>query len=363
MKIMILTASTGAGHNQAARNIANEFLKLGNDEIEIFDFFMDTSKRANEFVTKSYDTFANKFPNTYGFIYNISNRKLINDIFMKNLFFKVKDRVKKKILEDNPAVIVSTHPMSVPLIMKIFEEENITIPFVQIVTDFKAHYIYVDKGVTAYITGSEYTKENLIKCGVSSDKIFVYGIPIRDEFKTVNKSETETFNILLMGGSMGLKKMEDSVDVLLNSDLNVKITIICGNNTELRGKLVKKFKDKIISGKTEIKGFVNNIDELMDKSKLIITKPGGLTSTEAINKQIPMIIPFSIPGQEEENAAFLVEEKMAISINDIDDLPKYVKMLLENKELYNEIVDNMRKLSESYSVEKIVDLVHNLKNN
>lgn len=361
MKIIILTASTGAGHNQAAQNIAKEFLKSNNnDEVEIFDFFMDTSKTANKLVTESYDVFANKFPNTYGFIYNIFNIKLVNNIFLKNLFFKVKNRMKKKLIESNPSVIVSTHPLSVPLIMKIFEEEKISIPFVQIITDFKAHYTYIDDGVTAYITGSEYTKENLIKCGVNAEKIFVYGIPIREEFKIINKSETKTFNILLMGGSMGLKKMEDSVDVLLNSDLDVKITIICGNNVTLREKLVKKFKNKIIAGKAEIKGFVNNIDELMDKSKLIITKPGGLTSTEAINKQIPMIIPFAIPGQEEENTAFLVEEKMAISINDIEDLPKYVKMLLEDKKLYNEMVDNMRRLSESYSTEKIVELVHNL---
>lgn len=360
MKIVILTASTGAGHNQAAKNLTKEFAKF-NDEIKIIDIFQETTKNTNKIICQGYDVFASKLPQTYGIIYNISNNKLINPIFLKNIFFKVEKKLKIILDEIKPDIIISTHPLSVPIISKIKEDSKYTIPFIQIITDFKAHYTYIDKGVDAYITASEFTKTSLTNKGIPENKIFVYGIPIKEEFRNNNKVESDIFKILIMGGSMGLKNMEKSVDVLVNSNLNIKITVICASNIELRKKLTKKFKTKIIEGKIEVKGFVDNIDELMDSSKLLITKPGGLTSTEAINKFIPMIIPFSIPGQEEENTAFLVEEKMAISINDIQDLPKYVKMLLEDKDLYNEMVENMKNLSSSYSIEKIIELVHSYK--
>ena len=163
-----------------------------------------------------------------------------------------------------------------------------------------------------------------------------------------------------MGGSLGLKAMEKVVDILVNSNLPIHLTVVCGKNIKLQKKLTKTLTKQIIDGKVHIYGFTDKISDIMDNSKLIITKPGGLTSTEAINKHLPMIIPFYIPGQEEENTAFLVESNMALEIKDFEHIPNYINFLIENKEYYNNMVDSMKKLSKCYSTTKIIELANQL---
>ncbi|WP_067141654.1 MGDG synthase family glycosyltransferase [Oceanivirga salmonicida] len=356
MKYLILTASTGEGHNQAAKNLKNEFDKNTDDIAIIHDIFNNSKL---PFVEKGYDFLIANMPNTYGVMYKLSNNKFLNNVLLKNIFLAIELNLKKIIKREKPDIIISTHPFAVPIVTRYKKMFNSDIPFIQIVTDFKAHYTYVDKRVNAYITASEFTKESLIKKGVSEDKIFPFGIPVKDEFKTINHSIDRKNNILIMGGSMGFKNMEKSILELTKSDLDIHITIVCGKNINLRKKLTQILRDEIIKGKIKILGFVNNISEIMDNSKIIITKPGGLTSSEAINKNLPMIIPFSIPGQEQENTAFLVESNVALEIKDISDLPNHLKFLLTNDEHYNMMVENMRKISSLHSIKAIIEVSKN----
>lgn len=127
---------------------------------------------------------------------------------------------------------------------------------------------------------------------------------------------------------------------------------------KMQESLRNRFLHHINNGKLKVLGFVDNIDELMENSKLIVTKPGGLTSTEAISKNLPMIIPFCIPGQEQENTDFLVNNNMAMEINDFNNLPKIIKLLMENRELYEEMVNSMKQLAQNYSIDKIIYLAN-----
>lgn len=247
--------------------------------------------------------------------------------------------------------------------MNEFNKIDLKGPFIQIITDFKPHEMYIDESVDAYITGSEYTKEILIEKGIDKDKIFVYGIPIKKSFlEPKSNYENNEFNLLIMGGSMGLNGIESSTEILLNSNLDFTITVVCGNNEKIKNRLSLKFKEYINKGKLTVLGFVDNINELMEKSKLIITKPGGLTSTEAISKNLPMIIPFCIPGQEQENTDFLVNNNMAMEIDELEKLPDIIKMLMEDRELYEEMVNSMKQLSQNYSIDKIIELAKDLSN-
>lgn len=361
MKYLILTASTGQGHNQAANNLKIEIEK-NNSSALILDLFTNNLKFnfTKNTIEKGYDILASKIPDAYGLLYNVSNNKFLNPILLKNIFIYSELTIIKTIKKYKPDIIISTHPFAVPIISRIKEIFKINIPFIQVVTDFKAHYTYVDKNVQAYIVASDYTKNSLIEKGVSDEKIHVFGIPIKEEFLNTEKIKKDNFKILIMGGSMGLKDMEKSVEILLNSNLDIKIIVVCGKNISLYKKLNKKFINKIIEGKAKILGYTNKISQFMDECKLIITKPGGLTTSEAINKKLPMIIPFTIPGQEQENANFLTEENVAIEINDIEILPKYIKNLIDNKEIYQNMVNNMEKLSKCYRTENIIKLAENL---
>lgn len=362
MRVLILSASTGAGHNQAANNLKNEFLK-NNAQVEIIDLFKSTSNIFNSIITDSYEILATRIPKVYGYFYNMVDKKEFNKYLLKKAFFVVEKRLKRILKNSSPDIVISTHPFGVAVICSLKDKKEIDIPFIQIVTDFKAHYSYVDDKVDAYITASDYTKDSLIEKGVDSNKIYAYGIPTKEEFRDSSEKklkEFNEFNILIMGGSMGLSPMKDCLKILLESDLNIKITLICGNNNKLYNELNLKFNDYICGSKLKVLGFVNNVHEIMEKSDIIITKPGGLTTTEAINKTIPMVIPFAIPGQEEENTRFMVDNNMAIEVTDVNLLPKYIEELMKNPNKYNEMVSNMKVLSSTYSVTGIVDVAMKL---
>lgn len=359
MRYLILTASTGGGHNQAANNLKKEIEK-NKDECIILDL-LKKDKEKDTIIEKSYNLLINSIPESYGVIYKLSDNKLINNILLKNLFIDKSLYINKIIKEENIDVIISTHPFSVPIVTRLKEIFKIKLPFIQIVTDFKAHYSYVDKGVDAYITASEYTKEDMIKKGIDERKIHTYGIPIKEEFRNSSKIESDDFNVLIMGGALGLKQMEKAIEVLVKSNLLLKLTIVCGTNLKLKEKICEKYKEYIDNKTMTVYGFIDNINEIMENSKLIITKPGGLTTSETISKCIPMIIAYSLPGQEHENTNFLVESNVAIKIKNIKELPSYVEYLINNKEVYDLMVENMKKISKNYSTESIINLSKILK--
>ncbi len=360
--IIIVTASTGAGHNQAANSLKERFEERG-IYVHIVDMFKATSKGINALISDGYKILATKLPKAYGAFYKSSDRKVINKTIFKNAFLATELRLKWIFNEFQPDLIISTHPFGAPIIGKLKEKGKINIPFVQIVTDFKAHYAYIHEQVDAYIAASNFTADSLTQKGIAPQKVHVYGIPAREAFTQKNYrkfSKDRPFQLLIMGGSMGLKAIEEAVAVLLTFEKKLKLVVVCGNNRDLYDKLQRRYAEQIDSSRLEVLGFVDTVHELMDKSDLIISKPGGLTTTEAIHKSIPMIIPFAIPGQEQENTNFLVENEMAIEVQDMTELHDHIELLIDDVERYQKMVENMTRLAKLYSVDAIIDLCSSL---
>ncbi len=356
--IIILTASTGAGHNQAAANLKRLFEERG-IYVHIVDMFKSTSKGMNALISDGYKLLATKLPKAYGMFYKTADNIAANKIVFKNVFLATELRLKWIFNEFKPNLIISTHPFGAPIVGKLKDKGRIKVPFVQIVTDFKAHYAYIHDAVDAYVVASSFTADSLIDKGILKEKVHVHGIPTREEFLQNNTRQfagDRPFRLLIMGGSMGLQAMESAVNQLLKLDKKMNLIVVCGNNQTLSEKLKKQHQAHIDRGVLKVYGFVNNIHELMDQSDLIISKPGGLTTTEAIHKSIPMIIPFAIPGQEEENTNFLVENEMAIEVKSVDELQHHIELLIEDVDQYQKMVSNMLNLSKTYSVDAILDL-------
>lgn len=363
-KILILTVSTGQGHNQAAASLETSFVSNGYEVIKN-DFLSSSSKFLNDMIVMGYELMASKLPKTYGLFYKFTDSKLINKL-LKVPFCFSKKKVLKLINEANPDVIIATHALSINVIEDLKKNNLINIPYISIVTDFKAHYTYISQYVDAYITGSDYTKNSLIARGINSNKIFPIGIPINQKFYTEitnadKLKDNEYFNLLLMSGSLGLNTIFLVLKELLKNKHKLRITVVCGKNTHLKDKLTKychlnEFKDK----KLHIIGFTKDISYLMDYCDIIISKPGGLTVTESIVKNIPLIIPFAIPGQEEENMDFLTNEGYSVSIKDLSSLNKVIDNLISNPSSLNNLKYKLKKLSSTYSLDKIVDITEEL---
>lgn len=365
-KVLILTASTGEGHNQAANSLQEKF-KQYDYEPYTMDLFKETSKVINKLMADGYKVLANNFPFVYGVMYKVFNRKSFNNRFLRYGLFMVKNRVLEEIETVQPDCIVSTHPFAIGIISDLKARGKIDCTFISVVTDFKAHYAYISPYVDAYITGSEYTKQSLIDRKISPDKIFPFGIPVKEAFQNCNERSVDElvfddqFEVLLMGGSMGSKDIARVLKRLTeDADSRYHLTVVCGKNESLKESLVEKYAKEIAAGKITILGFTRNVPELMDRCDVIVTKPGGLTTTEALSKRIPMIIPFAIPGQEIENTEFLVESGAAIHVKDIDDIKFQLDKLVQDKDLYVSMIQSMNDISKHYSVDKIVDLTEHL---
>jgi len=365
-RILIFTISTGGGHNQVAASLENEFKALDYDVVKL-DLLKETNRILDVVISDGYRILATTMPKTYGGLYRLSDKKIVNKRLTRVINRIHYNKMYKLITENKPDLIIGTHPFIVNIIGNMKKNRLLNIPFISIVTDYQAHQTYVNSYVDAYITASYYTSQSLINRGISEKKIFKYGIPIRKEFydgqdQSIKEliSSKDKLTILLMGGSMGLKPMQKVLDNLVLNKAPLKIIAVCGSNKFLKHEIEENYQGKYDDKEIVVYGFTKEVPHLMDMSDLIITKPGGITVSESIVKNIPMIIPYFIPGQEEENIDFLVKYKVAIKVDSINDINRTIDNIVEQPEVLDKMKKNMKKLSNTYSIKNIIRLSDNL---
>lgn len=364
-KILILTTSTGEGHNQAAKSISTSFVKSGYDVIT-HDFLKNNSKILTTLFISGYEISASFLPKTYGVAYKLTDTKFTNKL-LSIVFYFTRKKLFKLIKTENPDIILLTHPFAVN-IMGSLKRNGLSTPVISIVTDFKAHATYLDKNIDAFITASENTCADMALRGIDKNKLFPLGIPVKDEFlmhqdDIKNIKSDDYFNILLMGGSMGLKNISYVLRELLTNQNKLRITVVCGKNEKLKKDLLMEYNYSIKNKKLHILGFSKDVNSLMEYSDLIISKPGGLTVTEAIAKHLPILIPFAIPGQETQNVEFLTSNGYAIYVDNLLEINLIINDLITDKNKLENIRINLLNLASKYSKEKIVDLANKLISN
>lgn len=344
-KVIILTASTGGGHNKVAQTLKEELLDLGH-QVEVVDFLKSQNKIYEMVVSYGYELLASKFPTLYGELYKFSNSEHLNPIAIGVIRRSEKAYTKKVVEEFNPDLIVTTHPFAAAAIGGLKISGEISQPVIAIVTDFIAHIAYLSEGIDHYIVGSSFTKKKLEGAGILSNRIHAFGIPVSKEFYTKEASKNSEFTILIMGGSMGLSQMKEVVEELVKEISNSKLLIVTGNNKELYEDLDKEYKDLIDSKQIELYGFTKEVHKLMDQSHIVVTKPGGLTVSESIVKEIPLIVPFYIPGQEYENLMFLSLHGAAIGVDKPEMIPVVITHLKENSDDYDRMKKGVASIKE-----------------
>ncbi len=203
--------------------------------------------------------------------------------------------------------------------------------------------------------------------GVPDGKVFPYGIPIRQEFYMPRpiRGQGTTFTILLMGGSMGIKLMDKVLELIAAIPREMRIIAVCGKDETLHKRLIRKYgEDGEAIGDKElvIHGFYTDIAGLMDESDLLISKPGGISVSEAIAKKMPMLIPYLIPGQEEANADFLDSEGAAIKVKDISNIPSIVSLMMDQPYILKIMQKNMDAIAQTHSLSAIMEITQNLTN-
>ena len=163
-----------------------------------------------------------------------------------------------------------------------------------------------------------------------------------------------------MAGSLGHKDMKKVLKGITNINDNYRIVVVCGNNEKLRESIQKDYANLIQRQKIILYGFTRNIPDIMESSDIIITKPGGLTVSEAIAKKLPIVVPYYIPGHEKENLDFLIKSGLAIYVDGIDNLKELIKSIMRDPKKLDDIKKNMEKACNGFCPDNIVYLGENL---
>ncbi len=336
MRVLILTVTAGHGHTQAAKVVMG-YLEEKGVECTLLDTLDYINPILGESVDKGY-LYSTRFtPQVYGKIYDLadSRDKADSKFSISNLMNKVLSKKLITFLKNYmPNVVVCTHIFSAHIISYLQTKGIIDTKSIGIITDFTIHPFWEETDLDYYVTANELLNHQAAKKGIDINKILPIGIPIHPKFskKTTPSKARRILGIedkttmLIMGGSMGYGDIESVIMDMDAMDMDFQILCICGNNKNLKKKI-----DQMVARKRIYNfGFVDNVDIIMDGADCIITKPGGLTTSESLAKKIPMILINPIPGQEERNAEFLLNNGLAIMATETCPVDEAIYQLINN---------------------------------
>lgn len=334
MKVLLLSVKAGYGHHSTAKAIIEYFEKNGH-QCEMLDIFEYISRRVSNYINDGYLLMTKYVPKTYGKAYGKMAKKdepydRRSLIAMFSRF--VSKRLSKYVAEYQPDIMIGTHSYA-GICMSILHDYGITdCPMIGIVTDFTVHPLWESTFLDYYVIPDELLIPEMQIKGITKDKILPFGIPVREQFsKCMDKSEVrramgieDKSTVLVMMGSMGYGNIRPQLEEMDVVPFDFQIICVCGNNKKL-----KEYVDAYEWKKTVYSyGFTDEVDKLMDAADFIITKPGGLTTSETLSKGLPMIVMNPIPGQEDRNINFLVNTGAAIMVSDNYKLKEAINMLM-----------------------------------
>ncbi len=322
MKALIISVKAGFGHHSTANAVIDYFNEKG-VSCEMLDTFEYINPTLADSIDNGYLFSTKYFPEVFGKAYDMLDKREEKwDKFspIAVLSKLVSNKLKDFITEYNPDVIVGTHSYACMLMTYLKEKDIVKCPLVGIITDFTVHPFWESTDLDYYVTADSLLENQLKKKGIPAEKMLPFGIPIRRNFseKIPKQEARQTIGIedkktvLVMMGSMGYGNIVKDIKTIDEIDADFQVLCVCGNNEKMRREIEgKSWNKKIIPF-----GFVNNIDVMMDAADCIITKPGGLTTSEFLAKKLPAVIMNAIRGQEDRNAEFLVNNGAAIVVTE-----------------------------------------------
>lgn len=379
MKILILSASIGAGHTKAAESLGKIFeqqekisLPHSEIEVEIVDFMAREISTVNFFTKKLYLAALKFIPDLYDRIYKFTGAKKIGTLtrllISSLMYFPFKHLLKKF----NPDIVLCTHPFpeAAAALWKFLHAKSArNFLLAAVLTDYSLHEIWIFSEVDVYFVATQEMKDELAAQSRPNQEIYATGIPINVDFREEeigSREQDKNSNpcslspvpcILIMGGGLGLGSIEETLQDLNNVEMPIDILVVAGQNQKLLTRL--KSLQKNFRHEVKLFGYVENVGELMAAADLLITKPGALTMTEAFAAGLPMILHAPIPGPEAQNAFYAEKNGAAISAGN-SKISEIVKKILANKSTLDAMKVNAKNLSKVNAAAEIVSRLKNL---
>lgn len=331
MKILILTGQFGMGHLQCANTLKHK-IERENPQVEVtvLDFLAYLQPHIYELWYQIYDFLISR---CFG-IYNFFN-KFYGEIGESKSQLIYKDKVQALLSAERPDLVISNMPVCSQIFNAYRTYSGCEIPLYVYVTDVTFRGEWISKNTERYYVADESTKAAFAAAGVAEDIIFVSGIPVSDDF-TPRPEDGPRRSVLLMGGGAGLipggKKTVDLFD-----QMGIDVFLVCGNNKKLHAYAEKNCKN------IKVFGLTDRVPELMRAAKLVVTKPGGITTFEAIRAETPLCVMEPVLAQEAGNLKLIIDKQIGYVLHGEDEIcADTFKRLLGDEEKLNAMRENMR---------------------
>jgi processive 1,2-diacylglycerol beta-glucosyltransferase len=340
-RVLVLSASAGAGHLRAADAI-EKALKIRGlaSEVQHVDVLKYTNNVFRHLYSKAYLDLVNKAPEVLGWLYDHLDVPRKNEK-VRLAFDRLNTGPFVKFLNQyRPDVAICTHFLPSEIISWLKRQEKVRIMNAVVVTDLDVHAMWLCNRAEHYFVALEETRVHLTAIGVPASKVTVSGIPIDPVFaepkdarvmRRKHSLAAEEFTILVSAGGFGVGPVEHIIQALSGLTHPAQVVVVCGRNDELRTRLTRAVRKLPTSSRVsfQLLGFTTEMDELMAAADLFVGKPGGLTTSEALARGLPMVVINPIPGQEERNSDHLLEEGIALRCNNLPALAYKIDRLID----------------------------------
>ena len=344
MKILILSCNTGGGHNTAAKAMKEEIERQGHEAVMV-DYLALANQTTSNLISNSYINMARYSPHFFGMIYRtslaISSNRHLSPVYYANI--PIAKRLEAYLNENPVDGIVMTHLFAMEG-LSYLRRRGVRLPVnVAIATDYTCQPFWEDLECDYYILPHEDLIDEYAARGLPRSRLRAYGIPVSSQFsreenrsdarKRLNLPEEEPL-FLVMGGSMGSGHILTFTQRLLEAVSQGTIAVICGSNQKLLDAMREKFDGQ---PRVRLIGFTNEVADYMSACDVLYTKPGGLTSTEALVRNVPLIHTAPIPGCETANSRFFAEHGISMSAHTIEEQIRYGCDLAQNAAIQHEM--------------------------
>ncbi|MDZ5146539.1 glycosyltransferase [Clostridium perfringens] len=360
MKVIIFYAKTGGGHLSACKSL-EESLNSLNIPVVTLDSLEFAGHLVSKEVCSAYTYIVKSVPELFGALYNAGEK--ISDHNKKSIIYKLNsfyaDNILTVLEEEQPDIIISTHIFATQSISYLKQKNKIKALTASIVTDYTCAPFWEETDLDYYFLPHKDLIKEFEDKGLDFSKLIAFGLPIDSKFKVKTPKEKAKVrlgleknkpHILIMGGSMGAGSVKDTTLYISKHLKECNITTICGNNKELFKEIseIEKLNPRIHALQ-----FTHEMNELMDSADILVTKPGGLTSTEAMNKSLPIVMINPIPGVESANCNFFMKHNLGVKSNSLHETLKICQKLISDKNFYEKIVSSQKLNSNINAAEDI----------
>jgi processive 1,2-diacylglycerol beta-glucosyltransferase len=355
-RILILSASVGAGHLRAAEAVEAAFRQMAPDAtVKNLDVLQMTNALFRRVYGRFYLDLVNKAPHVLGYFYDMLDRpsRSGRGDQLRLALQKLNLKAFTNFLRDEPwDLVINTHFLPAEIIASLRKKGKIDLPQITVTTDFETHRLWVNQPCERYFTATTEGALYLHSWGVPSDATCATGIPVHPLFSEPKDREWLLTKhgltgdrpiVLQLSGGFGVGPIAKLYQALLDVEVPLQLVAVTGRNERVKAQLHKvpcpaRHRAKVL-------GFTKEIDELMAVADLVVSKPGGLTTSEALARGAIMVIVNPIPGQESRNSDFLLEQGAAIKANNIATLSHKVTALLADPRRLEQLRANVKRVA------------------